>query len=218
MITQSLKQDVIANNIANAQTPGFRRQRVVSASFYDTLRNSTATLLDKQKPPYPDSTAQTVVVNAEEGVDTSQGPVHQTDNPCNFAIDGPGAFEVGTGASTRQTRNGSFVIDKDGELATTDGEKVMGRSGPIRIPKGSWSVNSTGAVISNGAVVDQIKIVGGDPAKTQVMQGYIEDSNVNIIREMVDMIANVRSFEANQKVVTDIDHTLDKLINEAGKV
>ena len=219
MVAQTAKQDVIANNIANAQTPGFKRLRVVTTSFAQALGTAVTVTETANRALYPPSPVQVASVRAETASDTSDGPVIPTGNILQFAIQGPGTFEIGSGDSARQTRNGSFIIDKDGELANSDGEKLAGKSGSIKMPAGVWSVTTDGAIVNaKGEGIDQIKINGAEQGKTRVIQGHIEQSNVNIIREMVDMIANLRSFEANQKVVQSVDQTLDKLINEAGKV
>ena len=94
----------------------------------------------------------------------------------------------------------------------------MGENGPIQLPDGEWQVGSDGTITdSSGSTIAKIKIVGGQP-NTTIKQGCLEEANVNIVSEMVDMIANMRSFEANQKVVQSVDGTLDKLISEVGKV
>lgn len=221
MVAQTAKQDVIANNIANAQTPGFKRLRVVNTSFAEALDNAASAIVTEiaNRPANPPSLIQAVGVRAETANDTSDGPVITTGNVLQFAIQGPGTFEVGSGDTARQTRNGSFIIDKDGELANSDGEKLQGKSGAIKLPTAAWNVTEDGSIVNaKGEQLDQIKINAAEPGKTTVMQGYLEQSNVNIIREMVDMIANLRSFEANQKVIQSVDQTLDKLINEAGRV
>jgi flagellar basal-body rod protein FlgF len=221
MVAQTAKQDVIANNIANVQTPGFKRLRVVNTSFAEALDNAASAIVTEttNRPAYPPSPIHAVGVGAETASDTSDGPVITTGNTLQFAIQGPGTFEVGSGDTARQTRNGSFIIDKDGELANSDGQKLQGKSGAIKLPAGEWNVTEDASIVNGkGEQIDQIKISAAEPGKTRVMQGYLEQSNVNIIREMVDMIANLRSFEANQKVIQSVDQTLGKLINEAGKV
>ena len=218
LVAQSTRQDIIANNIANAQSPGFKRQSLVSSSFKAVLAHEDATLADKQRPPYPGSPVNPVMVQVQSTVDTSEGPIRTTGNRMEFAIDGPGAFEVISKAGARQTRNGSFRIDAAGELCTADGGKVQGESGAIRVPDGEWKVESDGSIVVDGFAGDKIKIVGSEEGRTHVIQGAVEGSNVNIVNEMVEMIANLRSFEANQRVITSIDQTLDKLINQAGRV
>ena len=217
MVAGTLKQDVIANNIANSQTPGFKRQRAVVSSFHQTLNQSLVQVSANIDPHFSARMTQAAQVTVESVNDSSDGPVYATGNDLNLAINGSGTFEVADGVNIRQTRNGSFVIDEDGELATAQGEKLQGRSGAIKVPTEKWTVSPTGAIISGGSEVDQIAINGASPS-SEIIQGSLESSNVSVIREMVDMISNLRAYEANQKVVASVDGTLDKLINEVGKV
>ena len=218
MVAQSLKQDIIADNIANAQTPGFKRVRTADTSFARTLQQTVTVMKSEEAPNYPQSAAATSTVLTGSTSDTSQGPIRQTDNPLDLALDGPGMFEIITLNGPGQTRDGSFRTNAAGELCTTDGYPVRGKNGPIKIPKGNYQIGCDGSVLSNGQTIDQISIAGAQPGKTSVLQGSIEESNVNIVSEMVSMITNMRSFEANQRVISSVDHTLDKLINEGGKV
>jgi flagellar basal-body rod protein FlgF len=218
MVAQSSKQDVIANNIANAQTLGFKRQRVTTASFAQTLERSMVGLKEADQPPYPDSPAQPVIVAADEAVDASSGPVRLTGNMLDVAIEGPGAFDVVSSGVSRQTRAGSFRVDASRELCTSDGAKVQGKSGSIHVPQGKVEITPDGTIVVDGAEIDKIKIVGEQPGETRITQGALEESNVNVVRELTDMIVNMRSFEANQRVIGNIDKTLDKLINEGGRV
>ncbi|MCE5323110.1 flagellar hook-basal body protein [bacterium] len=217
LVAQANKQDVIANNIANAQSPGFKREKVVSSSFAQELGSQIAMAVDRERPPYPNSKVDSVIVSTTSARDNSQGPIRETGNSFDFAIDGPGAFEVSTSNGTMLTRAGNFRLDSEGELCTADGAKVLGENGTIEIPDGKLSVAADGEVSVDGMPIDKIKIVGAQEDQTKLMQGCIEGANVNIVREMVDMITNVRAFEANQKVVSAVDGTLNKLINSAGQ-
>ena len=125
MVAQSIKQDTIANNIANAQTTGFKRNRIVAASFAQALEQSMVALMDANRPPYPDSPVQPVIVAADSAVDMSEGAIRQTGNMLDLAIDGPGAFEVVSSSGVRQTRGGSFRVDSTRDLCTADGAKVI---------------------------------------------------------------------------------------------
>lgn len=218
LVAQTVKQDIIANNIANAQTPGFKRQRVVAMSFAQALEQQAASLKFRERPPYPDSPARTPIVSAGEAVDPTQGHIRETGNRLEFALEGEGAFEISTPQGIRHTRNGRFQVNTAGELCTADGAKVQGQSGTIYVPQGEWSVGKDGTITTETGPVDKIRIVGSTNGNTSVLQGYLEESNLNIVSEMVQMIANMRSYEANQKVVSSVDQTLDKLINEAGRV
>jgi len=218
MVAQSLKQDIIANNIANAQTPGFKRSRVVSESFAEVMNKENINFPDLDRPAYPDSPLNPTLVQAKDNIDFSQGSIQVTGKPEDLAITGKGYFNVDTGQGIRYTRAGDFRLDKDRYLCTQAGEKVLGEKGPVKIPDAQWQIDDDGSVVSAGQTIDKLKITGGDAKDTRVLQGSLEGSNVSIIREMVGMIANMRAYEANQKVISSSDETLGKAVSEVGKV
>lgn len=218
MVAQSLKQDVIANNIANAQTAGFKKERLVYSSFADELQSRMARVSDDSSSAYSGTSVSGVKVKAEEAVDNTEGSITPTGNNLDFAIDGPGEFVLKTAKGTKLTRQGNFMVNAKNQLCSSDGSLVQGEKGAITIPSGNWSVGQDGTINVDGSVVDTIKVIGSQKNKTQVLQGKLEGSNVSVVGEMVDMITNMRAFETNQKVITSVDQTLDKLINEAGKV
>jgi flagellar basal-body rod protein FlgG len=140
----------------------------------------------------------------------------------------------------RYTRDGSFVIGVDRILRTLSGDVVLGENGPIQLEGEDFIVTKDGTVIQNEAQVGKLRItsfedphtlrkVGGNyltttaasvvrPFDGVLRQGYVEQSNVNVVSEMVDMIACMRAYEANQKMVWVVDSTLDKAVNEVGRV
>ncbi len=141
MVAQAIKQDTIANNIANAQTPGFKREKCASTSFQEQLDTRLAWLKEKLAPPYPNSPARPVKVAIETMTDKSQGPISNTGNKLDFAIEGPGMFEVVGNNGTKQVRAGNFTINSRGELCTQDGAIVQGNSGrdsPCQRKTGHW--------------------------------------------------------------------------------
>lgn len=220
LVAQTIKQDLIANNIANVNTPGFKRQKSVVASFESTLTSELASIEEKDnRPYYPGAPRGSQKVVMGSAIDGTQGQVVQTGNKTDLAIEGDGEFEISLNGKTSSTRAGNFQINGKGELCTADGAQVMGESGPIdKLQEGGWSVTAEGEIRDkSGAKIDKIKIVGGNE-KTAIHQASLEQANVSIMREMVDMIANMRAYEANQKVVQSTDGTLEKLINEVGKV
>ncbi|MDH7602765.1 MAG: flagellar hook-basal body protein [Armatimonadota bacterium] len=218
LVAEANKQDVIANNIANAQTPGFKRERVTKVSFAEVFRRQVAFGKSKDLESYPSSAVEPVLTTLDQSVDMSQGSIRPTDNPLDLAIDGPGFFEVAYPDGVRYTRAGNFTLNSQRELCTLDGAKVQGSAGSIRLPNGAIEIYSDGSILVNGQQVDRLRIVGASQGKTRVISGALEESNVSVVKELADMIVNMRSFEANQRVVTSVDHTLDKLINEAGRV
>lgn len=218
LVAQSTKQDVIAHNIANAGTTGFKKMRVVSASFAHVLRQGIESFGDRDPKMDKSTPARFVTCGVQSVTDNTPGAMRPTGNPLDTAIEGPGAFEVRYPYGNSTTRAGAFKIDSDGELATLDGGKVLGQNGPIHLPEGKVEIGEDGSISVDGNQVDSINITGADPGKTRLLQGSLEASNVNIVTEMVEMITNVRAFEANQKIVSSVDDTLNKLINEAGRV
>jgi flagellar basal-body rod protein FlgG len=137
------------------------------------------------------------------------------------------------------TKDGEFVLNSNNQLVTKDGNYVLGQSGPITLQNGKFIVDEKGQVIQNGEVLDTLKITqftdgtklrkygdnlvqnsGGEVVdfKGTVLQGYTEQSNVNVVSEMIDMISVMRAYEANQKVLQAQDDTLQKACNEVGAV
>ena len=212
MLGQLDRQDAIANNLANVNTAGYKRQ-VVAFSGFDTQLQSaletTQNVMLRNVTPLP-----------KLYVDAKQGGLQDTGSKTNFALIGPGYFAVQNGTSQQLVRAGSFQLDGKGQIVNSDGNPVLGEKGPIQITGADWSVDTEGNVAVGGSVVDKLKIVNGstDAKKpTQVIQGRLESSNVNAVEEMVSMITAFRSYEACQKSIQSLDQTLDKLINQMGK-
>ena len=211
------EQDVIANNLANVSTPGYKRQ-VSTFSTFDAKLQTAAQSIDQSSTAVADPPPVTpsIAVSA----DNSAGPVQQTNVPTDLALDGPGSFVVQTSSGTKLTRDGSFHLDGTGHLLASDGSHVLGERGPIQVSTGSpLSVDSDGTVRSGSSVVDKLKIdePAGSKTQTQVQSGCIESSNVNTVREMVSMISAMRSYEACSKVIKNLDQTMDKVINQMSR-
>lgn len=143
---------------------------------------------------------------------------------------------------TRYTRNGQFHVTKDGYLVDKEGNRVQGEGGDITIDPAARAVNisSTGQIVADGQPVDTLLITDfenydylqkyGDTmyepvdgattieAEAEVLQGYTEQSNVNVIKEMVDLIAITRAYETNQKVIRSYDTMLDRAVNQVGRL
>ena len=179
--------------------------------------------------------------------DYSQGTITSTGNKTDLAISDSNNsfftidFPTDTGDETRYTRDGSFSLNADGELVTAEGYKVMGENGPIILANSKdFIVNNYGEILQNGEIVDRLQIttfkdtdalrkigdnlvaVEGDPEKAEfsgkIQQGFLESSNVNSVREMVNIINVTRAYEANQKVFQAQDETLEKAVNQVGSV
>lgn len=171
--------------------------------------------------------------------DFEQGALERTENDLDFALEGSGFFELETPSGTRYTRNGSFKINSDMELVTTEGYKVMGIDGPIVLTGEQIVVNKFGEIAENEVIIDKFKIV--NPVNTQdmkkigeslyltinpvedqpfdgdIIQGFLEGSNVNSVMEMVGMLTLYRTYEANQRVISSYDRSIEKLLTDLGR-
>jgi len=162
-LSTELRLNVSANNLANVNTTGYKRDRV---SFEDTFArfahdyhaDPRTDLRQEEIFPRADVIAKPRL--AEQKIDFSQGPLTLTGNPLDLAIQGPGFFKVQNGGSTYYTRNGAFHHSPDGLLVTDQNYQVLGNGGPIDVPQGkSLSVDAKGGVYVDGAQVGQIDVV-----------------------------------------------------------
>jgi flagellar basal-body rod protein FlgG len=134
-----------------------------------------------------------------------QGAIRHTGRALDFAILGPGSFQVGAG----RTRNGTFVTDRDGWLTDDRGRRVIGTRGPIAIDA-QTTVRSDGEVRSGGRSINWLPL----PAGTRLQSGALETSNVNAIGETLGILTAQRAFETAQKVLVAIDDTRQKAVND----
>ena len=216
MLAEQVRQDQIANDLANAATPGYKADRTSQAGFGELLLANSAT----GATVGPQGTA--VQVSAVE-TDFSPKPAKDTGEPLDFAIVGEGFFAVQTARGTRYTRNGQFSADAQGRLVTAQGDPVLGRGGR------TLTVGADGRVDPRGLEVvtlrnprkDGDNLVTGTAAGNaagQVRAGALAASGADATRSMVDMIASMRAFEAGQKVIQTIDETLGKAATQVGAV
>lgn len=232
MLVETMRMDVASNNLANVDTAGFQRQ---TAHIYATPQRPVLRVHQGQSRMLGALGTGALV----EGSHTSfmPGTLRQTDNPLDVALVGAGLFAITTPEGPRYTRDGRFTVNPSGLLATLDGNLVRGENGPIYVGEGPVSITDTGQVMVGGQVVDKLLIVefndrnglvrretnlfeatpeAGDAFRYRAVlaPGMIELANVNVVREMVNLINIQRAYEANQKVVQAFDETLGKIINE----
>jgi flagellar basal-body rod protein FlgG len=222
MLGQLEQQDAISNNLANVNTPGYKRVSVGFSAFSSQLATATGS-----RSAVPAQTPRCVIPVPYTSRDSSQGTITDTADPTNFAIEGPGCFIVTDGRTQELTRSGNFRIDNGGRLVSSDGRTVLGQNGPVNVSGGDWTIGSDGSVRVAGEVVDKLRIVRGPddgPSRAsdssdlgKVTQGRLESSNVSTVKEMVNMLTALRSYEANQKVIQSLDQTLEKVINMPGR-
>lgn len=172
--------------------------------------------------------------------DYEQGDLENTENMLDFALTDKGYFAVETPFGEKFARSGRFEINGELELVTAEGYKVLGIDGPIKLTSRDITVNKYGEIAIDGLVVDKFKIVnpsnvermvkyGGtlfsfvgemneQPYEGEIVQGFTEGSNVNTLKEMIQIMEVYRNYESAQRVVRTYDETLDKVVNEVGRV
>ena len=246
MVNEQKRLDIIANNLANAATTGYKEEKVTNQSFDQLL---TIKIRDESEA-YNDRPVGTMSMGVKLGevyTNFDQGSLRQTGNSYNMALEGKGFFTLAVAdkageVSTKYTRNGSFTMTKDGHIVDADGNHLMGEGGEILIPTDAVDVviDDSGAIYADGAYIDTLSIVdfedydylvkSGDtmyqtvdgvteiPADVLVKQGFMEQSNVNVVSEMVEMITVTRAYEANQKMIQSVDKTLDLAANSVGRI
>lgn len=246
MANEQKRLDIIANNLANAATVGYKEENVTNQAFDDVL---TIKIRDESEAynNRPIGSMSLGVKLGESYTSHTQGSLRQTGQPYNFALEGNGFFTISVtdragNIDNKYTRSGLFTMTKDGHIVDADGNHLMGESGEVLIPTDSVDVvvDSTGAIYADGNYVDTLLIADFDdydylvksgdtmyetlegalniPATASVRQGFTEQSNVNVVSEMVEMISVTRSYEANQKAIQSIDKTLDLAANSIGKI
>jgi flagellar basal-body rod protein FlgF len=199
--------DYIANNVVNSNTNGFKAVKL----YYNEA--------DPEKE---------MAYIPEVVVDYSPGTIHRTDSPLDVAINGEGFFAIQSKEGATYTKQGNFTIDKDGYLTTADGNYVLGKSdSKIKLPDGKVNIGEKGDIAVDGNSVDTLKIVSfknpqaltrvegclfadpgnaglADKSDPLIRQGHVELSNVQVVKEMSDMIDLHRSVEFYQKVIQTI--------------
>lgn len=247
MINQQNRMDVITNNLANADTNGFKKEGATSQSFDAVLAYKIKDASEGYHLAKRIGTNHPGVKIGEGYTDFSQGSLKTTDNVFDLALTDAGFFAVqftnkAGETSVKYTRDGNFTLTEDGSLVTTDGDPVLGENGqPIKIdPKEQTVINVNGQIIQNDRVVATIQVadfedynylehygenyyqpVEGAVEKestARVYSGYLEASNISVVTEMVNMITVQRAYESNQKVITTYDGTLEIAANQLGKV
>jgi flagellar basal-body rod protein FlgF len=247
MLAIQKKMDTISNNLANVNTTGFKKDTLVFESFPDLLTKRINDTQSRLNPSGIVGGMRLGKDVGEVYTWFGQGQLTDTNNKLDMAIsDSESAFfsvlvtDADGNEKEYYTRDGSFMIGPENVLMTKDGYAVEGQNGPIVLDGGDFTVEQDGSIVQDGEIVDSLLIKEftdtgtlrkyGDnllEATDQteeadftgvIRQGFLEQSNVNIVREMVDMITVMRSYEANQKVLQAQDSTLDKAVNQVGAV
>ncbi len=223
MLGQLQQNDVIANNLANLNTRGFKRDLV----FFEMLK--------------PNDTNS----KARIATDFEQGALTETNNPLDLALSGPGFFAVQTEEGVAFTRDGHFKLDADGVLRTQQGYAVLGEGGEIvlidqDLKPEQITITRNGEIYLGDMFIDRLAIKDFedysqlqkrgenmfvvddsvqplDLEEPEVHQGFLEEANINPAEEMIQLIEVQRQFESIQRMVRTLDETFHKAAAEVGK-
>ncbi|AEG59533.1 flagellar hook-basal body protein [Desulforamulus ruminis] len=246
MDVQQAKLNTVSNNLANIDTTGYKKNDVEIGNFPEALKLALEAKGPAGKREIIGE-ANLGTMITKEVVITSQGPLMETGSNTDFGLQGRGFFAVeDPDGEVLYTRDGSFYIDAEGNLLNGDGYPVLGEGGAITIedPQHFLIKEDGTIVVGEGEDADEVdklqitefedtsllkKVDGnnyfmdplgiGEPAtETRVSQGSLEKSNVDLVKEVADMIATARIYESSHKLIQVTDELLDKSINQVGRV
>jgi flagellar basal-body rod protein FlgF len=232
---QSRRMETIANNLANVDTPGFKRD---VTTFQARLAEAIEQGRSAAGSGAIDDVGGGVMVTSTR-TDFSPGTMERTGIPTDLAIEGEGFFALRHPNGTYLTRAGNFRLTPDGRLVSRDGHTVLSETGePVVVDPslGEWRVMGDGGVFQAGDIGQRLALVRpatlrdlakvGDNlfrplaataavpgAQRQVRQGYLEGSAVNPTYEMMELIETSRAFEANTRLIQHQDHMIGSLIS-----
>ncbi len=246
MLVQWSRQDVEANNLANLNTVGFKRDVALVKQFPEMLLVRTQDAYLNTSKGKMELRLLTGLLGTGAQVEKivplyEEGQYRETQNPFDLAIHGDGFFTLQTPQGIRYTRNGAFTLNSDGQLVNEEGYFVLGEGGVMTLQGKNVAFGTDNTVYVDGTLVDRLRItrfpdtagiekVGHNlyidimgfneevpPNEVEIKQGFLELSNVNVVTEMSRMIEVMRTYEANQRMVSYQDQTLDLVINTVGR-
>lgn len=231
-------QETVAQNITSSEVTGFRKRTInFSTQAAGELQS------DPRRPVGSDAGFATLFPKVNSGINFVSGETQPTRRELDVAIQGDGFFEVRRADGTRAfTRNGEFHIRSDRTLVTSTGDEVLSNGGaPITFLPNSGSVviNLDGSIVQgetpvgmlsvqkfadnsqlipmpNGYFVPAAGLAAEQVAAPELLQGYLEGSNVTPLREMVDLVIISRAYEANQKMISTLDQQMQKALDALG--
>lgn len=250
MLAMFTRQEQIANNLANLNTPGFKRDSmpVRAAPLVGEVRSFQALF----NVPYvtrpvlaPVGVVGTGVLNDPVVTDFSDGDIRPTGRELDFALVGPGFFEMqAPDGSFFYSRAGQFTRDSVGRLVDTEGNVLMSDDGPVQVGPGQITVDGDGSLFLDGELVSVLRVMAfppdtplrklgtsgfvpvdkslrptfADAEGAVVQQGALELSNVDPTRATVEMLSATRQYEAAQRLVQMNDSILERAVNDVGRV
>ncbi len=234
MMHQTTRQDAVANNLANCNTSGYKKDIVISSAFPGMLMSRMGEKDNGTSRPYVEvGDLNTGASMLGVFTDHNQGNFVKTDNPLDFAITGNGYFVLRTEQGERFTRDGQLEINAENILVNKQGIPVLDINDQTITIDGEYRTDNNGNIYIDDEWRTGLKVVEFNDTGTlrkegnnwmsaaqpytvnqmpQVKSGYYESSNVNAVSEMVTLISVVRSYEAMQKVVQAEDESLKTAI------
>lgn len=240
MMNEQYRMDIMSNNLANADTTGFKKEGSTSQAYSEVMAVKIKDVSENPNTPKRLGNMSLGVKIGETYTDFSQGSLRDTGNTYDIAIGGDGFFNIeftnkSGETSTKYTRDGGFTLTKDGYLVTKDGDYVIGENGRIQLSTtaGNTVFDESGNIYQDDRLVASLKLtefedtnylthygetmwdakegaVAKDAGDAKIYQGYLEMSNASVVKEMVNMITISRQYESNQKMLTTFDDTLEK--------
>jgi len=244
MMLQRRHMEIITNNVSNADTTGYKKEYLVSHSFDEVLirrMNDPHVLGMRYTAGMPRVGPLHLGTQVDQlYIDYSEGSLDGTERSTDLALMGDAFFVMQTAEGERYTRTGAFYIDQMGYLVDGEGNFLLGENGPIYVGGLDFTVDQTGGVRVGDGFIDRIRVVSFADNGTlrkqgsnlffsleepqaaanpyAIAQGFLENSNVEIGREMVDMLTVFRTYETNQRMLSMIDETVGKAVNEIGRL
>ena len=225
--------DLVANNLANADTPGYRAQRAV----FKVVAPAEAA----GATGAPARIAERYLMLDEVSPDMRSGGLVRTEDPSNLALEGEGFFVIGSAEAPRYTRDGTLRVAADGQLVHQSGAPMLGEGGqPLQLQPGPFEVRPDGTVLQAGEEMGRIQVMRFDDPRalsregdnlfsaagaqavraedTVVTQGALEQSNVDPLRELVELIRLNRFHQAYKKTLESLDEANRQLNTQVGRL
>lgn len=237
MLTQNRKLNVISNNMTNVSTPGFKNDTFIATTFKDEMIYRSGNK-DKSNPVAL-GRMNRIVTADRNYTDQSEGGYLSTDSVLDFALKGKGFFAIQSANGTVYTRNGSFTLDDAGYLTLPGVGRVLGQNGPIYLGTDKIAADSSGNIYTEngGQLLGRLSVVdfqdydtqltkttgdvfvangAGTPVNGEVAWKALENSNVDPIQEMTQMMGSQRALQSSAQILRLYDQLIGKVVTQLG--